>query len=228
MLMFAMPFFPEDASWIGIIVALLGIIGGLYALRPLFWPACVRMSVADTVELVIGTDGPIKDFHLGCTFENRGAKTGIVQLVKAVVHNSSGWKHEFKWQFFVEHEFKPKPGKLTRQPSNSRHAIAVRPGQTELVWIQFEGLDWDDQDENSWKPGEYDFEICIWVNAESYQSLPHTSTRFRARIPERFRNQVVEYRKTQKAHYYSLNINYRSPLENCWRSMLRRAKAKIS
>jgi hypothetical protein len=106
-------------------------------------------------------------------------------------------------------------------------AIAVRPGETEFAWIQFEGLDRADNADSWWKPGVYDFEISLWVNAKTQKSHPHTTARFRASVPEEFQQRLDEYRKTAKdPFYWALGVIWWFPLEKCLPQMLKRAQLK--
>jgi hypothetical protein len=185
-----------------IIVSISGLIGGGFAIfniiRSRLLPARVQLKIADTVDLVLGTDGIITSFHLACVFENQGAKTGIVQRMKAIVRDPKQRDYHFTWKLFFGYA----PGGTRREPVRDRHAIPVNADDTAFEFIQFD----QDQDQNFVElGGEYLFRIFAWVNAETVSSDPDSEIQFRATVPEKLVRRVGPPPK--KPTYWTLAIN---------------------
>ena len=93
-------FLPAGKSDLEIIALALGTLGGLYfifkGIQFIFGKPNIKVHIADTVDLVIGQDGLVNSFHLGCAFENRGSKIGVVQYMDAIVVDPNGNEENFK------------------------------------------------------------------------------------------------------------------------------------
>lgn len=192
-----------QASVFEILVKILALIGGLFAiynvLRSWLWPARIDLKLADTVELVLKSNGDISAFHLACSFENSGAKIGTIQRIDAAVNNPQGEKCYFRWAFFIDYL----PGGTQRGKGKDRHAIAVRPKDNEFVSIQFDKMQ-DRCEGFTWVEGQYEFEILIWVNAKSPLEDPQTRRRFRAEVTKKLALQVGQPR--QEPVFWAIDI----------------------
>lgn len=193
-----------ELSIFEIVVSISGLIGGGFAVYSIFrsWlrPARVELRVADTVDLVLGSDGIISAFHLACSFENHGAKTGTIQRMDAIVRGPDNESCNFRWASFYEY----RSGGMQREKLRDRHAIAVRPNDTEFAFVIF------DKQPNGcetfvWLEGEYEFEILAWVNAKSPMMAPKTRRRFRAVVTERLASQVGQPR--EQPIYWAIEIS---------------------
>jgi hypothetical protein len=203
--MYYREFIPTDLSWLQIIAIVFGLTGGLYAFwkgyQYVFGKPKIRMHIADTVDLVLGVDGPVNRFHLGCAFENQGPKTGIVQYMDARVTDTNQNIGNFSWEFFVR--YNEKTMDLERVPLTFRQAIPVKPNDISFQLIQFYGLT-DDSSEFEWMVGQYSFEVRLWANEKSRDNDPSYVTKFQATISENFVERRTQSRK--KAEYFSLDV----------------------
>lgn len=168
-------------SWTGL--ALLNLI------RSQFWPARIKLKVADTVDLVIGDKGKIEALHLACIFENNGARTGTVQRMRAKIVNPGKERCEFGWRFFVGY----RPGGAQREILSACHAIAIKKNETEFAYIEFRPPD-DSCEGFQWTSGEYTFEISAWVNVKKLTPEPQTKLSFRASFPEKLAAEIGKQR----------------------------------
>ena len=191
-----------DLSWIEVVSHAIGIFGGGFAVWSLIRPAHVELKVADTVDLVIGRDGLISDFHLACSFENHGARIGTVQRMRAEIINPDRESREFGWVAFVGYQPRDpeNPYRMQRVPIEDRHAIAIRKNDAEFACVLFRS---PRREGFQWVAGEYTFEISIWVNAKKPTSDPQTKS-FRAIVPERLAEQIGEPRES--TDYWAIEI----------------------
>lgn len=196
---------PTDTSYLEIIILSLGTFGAIYlvwkAYQYLFGKPNIEIHVADSVDLVIGVDRIINNFHLGCTFDNKGTKTGVVQYIDAKVVDPDSHEGRFKWEIFVQYD--KESHSLERIPLSFRQAIAVRPRDIEFNLIQFtrEGTD---NSKFDWMVGNYNFEIRLWVNKKSRNKAPSVTTRFLATVGENFIDYVNLQR--ERPNYFTLDV----------------------
>lgn len=196
---------PTDISILGIISICFGLLGGGYVIwkgyQHKFGKVNIKIHIADTVDLVLGTKGPVNQFHLGCAFENQGPKTGVVQYIDARVTDPHQNIGKFKWEFFVR--YNDKSMDLQRVPLTFRQAIPVKSNDTSFQLIQFKRLG-DDSSDFEWMVGQYSFKVRLWANEESRDSEPSYVTNFRATVEENY----VEHRDQPrtKPFYFSLDV----------------------
>ena len=109
---------------------------------------------------VVQKDNPRPAFNVLTKLTNSGQQVGIVDGLEAVLTDPEGVSFRFMWHLF----YGVQRGGLRHTLSSYIHPIAINPGSSILLGIQFIGPDLGIAQLYSWPTGRYKVEITGWVN----------------------------------------------------------------
>jgi hypothetical protein len=123
---------------------------------------------------VVQKDNPRPAFNVLTKLANSGQQVGIVDGLEAILTGPEGKSFRFVWNLFYEYQ----RGGLRHRMSSYIHPIAIPPGGSILLGIQFIGPDLGIAKLYSWPTGRYQVEMSGWVNRSPDRQPTNLSSKF--------------------------------------------------
>jgi hypothetical protein len=138
---------------------------------------------------VVQKDNPRPAFNVLTKITNDGQQVGIVDGLEAILTGPEGVSFRFVWNLFYGYQ----RGGLLHTMSSYIHPIAVSPGSSNLLGIQFIGPDLGIAKLYSWPTGRYQVEMAGWVNRSPERQPTNFSSKFYIDISSRDIAQLKEW-----------------------------------
>lgn len=138
---------------------------------------------------VVQKDNARPAFNVLTKLTNGGLQVGIVDGLEAILTGPEGVSFRFVWNLFYGYE----RGGQRHTMSSYIHPIAIPPGGSNLLGIQFIGPDLGIANLYSWPTGRYQVEMTGWVNRSPDRQSTNLSSNFYIDISSRDIAQLKEW-----------------------------------
>lgn len=112
------------------------------------------------LNFVVQKDNPRPAFNVLTKLSNTGQQLGIIDGLETILTGPGSASFRFAWNLFYEYQ---RSG-LLHTLSSYIHPVAVPPGSSLLLGIQFIGPDLGIDNLYSWSTGRYQCEMIGWMN----------------------------------------------------------------
>jgi hypothetical protein len=123
---------------------------------------------------VVQKDNPRPAFNVLTKLTNNGQQVGIVDGLEAILTDPEGVSYRFVWNLF----YGVQRGGLRHTLSSYIHPIAINPGSSIQLGIQFIGPDLGIDNLYSWPTGRYKVYMTGWVNRIHDRRPKNLSSKF--------------------------------------------------